>query len=338
MVLRKQKTWLWVILGTLGLALLAAFWSAQQANAQCGSQASSCKTCHETESKMPVNNDGTGWHQSHSFGDFCYICHAGNNQSMVVEEAHTGLVAPLSDPKAACMSCHPADLDARVQVYAAALASGGGAAAGGGSPAAPATTEAPAQPAPAATEAPAEPAPAAAPAVPPAEPPAVEALPPVPVVPGAPAAPVQPAKMVEIANPPPTLSGVGEVVNYNQRYDSVTTVTNPVNWGMIIFLVGIVLLIVIVILLAARSGRRPAKPAAAPVPEGATPEAAALLPQISQLSPAGVAALQRMLQSPEQANELLRSLSSLDPELIQRVRSLDPETRSLLMSLANDQG
>ncbi|HUH96366.1 MAG TPA: hypothetical protein VLZ89_03350, partial [Anaerolineales bacterium] len=50
----------------------------QAAHAQCGSQASSCKNCHEVQGKKPVNNDGTAWHTSHAFGDFCYICHGGN--------------------------------------------------------------------------------------------------------------------------------------------------------------------------------------------------------------------------------------------------------------------
>jgi hypothetical protein len=70
---------------------------------------------------MPVNADGTGWHQSHAFGDFCYVCHAGNSQATDKAAAHEGMVAPLSDIKASCQQCHVADLDARAQVYATAL-------------------------------------------------------------------------------------------------------------------------------------------------------------------------------------------------------------------------
>ena len=91
------------------------------ASAQCGSQASSCKNCHEVQAQDPVNADGTGWHQSHAFGDFCYICHAGNNQAKDKTAAHEGMVAPLSDVAASCQQCHVADLDARAQVYASAL-------------------------------------------------------------------------------------------------------------------------------------------------------------------------------------------------------------------------
>jgi hypothetical protein len=95
--------------------------TATPASAQCGSQASSCKNCHEVQAELSVNADGTGWHQSHAFGDFCYICHAGNNQAKDKAAAHEGMVAPLADAKASCQQCHIADLDARAKVYADVL-------------------------------------------------------------------------------------------------------------------------------------------------------------------------------------------------------------------------
>src|SRR5512140_566335 len=98
-----------------------AFIGVKPVQAQCGSQASSCKNCHEVQGQDPVNADGTGWHQSHAFGDFCYICHGGNNQAKDKAAAHTGMVAPLADVKAACQQCHAADLDARAKVYADVL-------------------------------------------------------------------------------------------------------------------------------------------------------------------------------------------------------------------------
>src|SRR5450759_1323790 len=58
------------ILLIIGMGIWLA--SAQPVHAQCGSQASSCKNCHETQGQMPVNNDGTAWHTQHAFGDFCY--------------------------------------------------------------------------------------------------------------------------------------------------------------------------------------------------------------------------------------------------------------------------
>jgi hypothetical protein len=107
----------------LALVIVTGFYltTATPVKAQCGSQASSCKNCHETQAEMPVNADGTSWHQSHAFGDFCYICHAGNNQATDKATAHTGMVAPMSDVKASCQQCHAEDLDARAQVYASTL-------------------------------------------------------------------------------------------------------------------------------------------------------------------------------------------------------------------------
>lgn len=106
---------------TLALVFGIALMTASPASAQCGSQASSCKNCHEVQGQKPVNADGTGWHQSHAFGDFCYICHAGNQQATDKDAAHQGMVNPLSDIKASCQQCHVADLDARAKVYADAL-------------------------------------------------------------------------------------------------------------------------------------------------------------------------------------------------------------------------
>ncbi len=94
---------------------------AQPVSAQCGSQASSCKNCHETQAKDPVNNDGTAWHTQHAFGDFCYLCHAGNNQATDETAAHTGMVNPLADIVASCKSCHAADYQAKAQIYATTL-------------------------------------------------------------------------------------------------------------------------------------------------------------------------------------------------------------------------
>jgi hypothetical protein len=114
--------------------------TATPAKAQCGSQASSCKNCHETQAQGLVNNDGTTWHTQHAFGDFCYLCHAGNNQATDKIAAHTGMVAPLADINASCKSCHPNDTLAKAQIYATTLGQPVGT---GGS----ATSAAPSQPA-----------------------------------------------------------------------------------------------------------------------------------------------------------------------------------------------
>ncbi len=89
--------------------------------AQCGSQASSCKNCHETQAKDPVNNDGTAWHTQHAFGDFCYLCHGGNNQATDETAAHQGMVSPLTDINTSCKGCHANDALTLAQGYAATL-------------------------------------------------------------------------------------------------------------------------------------------------------------------------------------------------------------------------
>ena len=121
--MQYKKTAFYFLFAGMALFIAAGIYlfTATPVSAQCGSQASSCKNCHETQAEKPVNADGTSWHQSHAFGDFCYICHAGNNQATDKAAAHEGLVAPLADVKASCQQCHVADLDARAQVYATTL-------------------------------------------------------------------------------------------------------------------------------------------------------------------------------------------------------------------------
>jgi hypothetical protein len=121
--MQRKKRLIGIVTAGILLVAVILVWlgSATPASAQCGSQASSCKNCHEVQGEDPVNNDGTGWHQSHAFGDFCYICHAGNNQATDQAAAHTGMVPPLADIKASCQQCHVADLEDRARVYAAVL-------------------------------------------------------------------------------------------------------------------------------------------------------------------------------------------------------------------------
>jgi len=105
----------------------------QTVDAQCGASASSCKNCHEVNAEYPVNTSGD-WHISHSFGDFCVFCHAGNVQSNDQDAAHEGMIYPLEDPQGSCQSCHPSDYQEQAEVYARVLGVtlGGTDSAGGG--------------------------------------------------------------------------------------------------------------------------------------------------------------------------------------------------------------
>ncbi len=89
-------------------------------SAQCGSQASSCKNCHEVQGQDPVNDKGD-WHIQHAFGDFCEFCHVGNVTATDKNVAHQGMISPLSDVKGSCQQCHAADLTEKAQIYATAL-------------------------------------------------------------------------------------------------------------------------------------------------------------------------------------------------------------------------
>ncbi len=116
-----DKWFLYALMGSFILLLGAMmFVSAQPAAAQCGTSASSCKNCHETQGQMSVANNGD-WHKAHAFGDFCEFCHAGNVQATSKEEAHVGMVAPLGDVKASCQGCHPTDHNDLAQIYASTL-------------------------------------------------------------------------------------------------------------------------------------------------------------------------------------------------------------------------
>jgi hypothetical protein len=303
---RKLQSFLPILLGALlMIAALILLWPAPRASAQCGSQASSCKTCHETNNEKSVNNDGTGWHTGHAFADFCYACHGGNSQSMNKDESHTGMVPPMQDIKTACQGCHPNDLMERAQKYATIL--GVDLSAAGSAPAASGGTE---------------------------------------TTPAAPEAattggnlPSNPAASSEIVT-----AGSGEVIDYNVRYEGKT----PVNWGNVI-------LAALIVLVGAGGSAfvyfnerklrglplvkaAPAKPAAAELPKvaGYSDEVVALLPKIAALNPIGRHALARLLENPDEAAELLHSLSRLDPELVKRIRSLDRDSRALLLALSGD--
>jgi hypothetical protein len=300
MPFRKSQILILSGLALLFLAGLLLLFPVNNANAQCGSQASACKNCHETQAQLPVNNDGTTWHTEHQQIDACVNCHAGNPQSMDKAASHMGMVPWESDVKAGCYTCHPDDYLAKAQIYATSL----GTTLGGGAPSAAVTQ------------------PAAAPSA--------------PVTTASPAAGI-------VVNEP------GEI-DYTKQYNETVLGQHPINWGNVILVVMILAIVVGGGAFVYWNERRlrgskgffpqglfPSKIAIndeAPLVEGYSREVTALLPLIVRLNPVGLHALKRMLQEPEQANEMLHALAALDPELVQRVQSLDKDARALLMALA----
>lgn len=284
-----------------GVILVA---TAKRASAQCGSQASSCKNCHEVQAKDAVNNDGKPWHQSHAFGDFCANCHGGNAQATDETAAHTGMVPALSDLKTNCGACHPNDLQQRGDVYAKILGvtvdagaasppSTGGDASGG------ATSTGSS---------------GGAPAAPPASSIVVNDS---TVIDYAQRYDQQQSGLpninwgdaIVVALIVAVIAGGGAFVYWNERRRRGPQAAPP---------------------RAATSGATPSRL------EDYPPEVLAMLPLLAKLNPVGLHALRRLLDNPDSAAELLHSLSRLDPELVRRIRTLDRDARALLMGLAGD--
>ena len=249
---------------------------------QCGSQASSCKTCHEVQAQKPVNNDGTGWHESHAFGDFCVFCHAGNDQSTDKVASHTGMVPPLSDIKAACQQCHTADLMERAEVYATILNVKLGSAESTPNPTAPTNTPAAAVGEVQATQPPA--------VVQPTSQPAVNA----------------PTNNEVVVNDPNT-------VDYVQRYNEIVLGERPVNWGNII-LIGLIGLVIVGgggFVIFNELHLRPPSVKMATV-EGQYPtDVVEMLPAIAQLKLQTRKVLRNILNNPKKTDKVLNVIDSL---------------------------
>ncbi len=255
------------------IASAVALISVQAASAQCGSQASSCKNCHETQAKDPVNSDGTGWHESHAFGDFCYICHGGNSQALDETAAHTGMVDPLSDVQAACGQCHPSDLQAKAAVYAAKLGTPISAVTAAGT--------------------------------------SVVAGSPTPAVAGSsnPAATPQPSTAAEPASAPSS----SNLVDYVQRYDQQVLHRGPTNWGNVILAVLIAAMVVgggAMVILHERLvsiSFRETRPLAREYPG----DVVDMVPDLAKLRPAARKSLRKMLKRPDAAASLLDAVDRL---------------------------
>jgi hypothetical protein len=274
--MQRKKLFLMPVVAGLLIVIVSGIALAitQAAQAQCGSQTSSCKNCHEVQGQKPVNNDGTAWHTSHAFGDFCYICHGGNQQATDKTAAHTGMVDPLSDIQASCQSCHPKDLQARAKVYADKLGVqiGTGGASGSGS------TTATASPAAAASNTAATPQAAAA-------------------QPAAPAAPVNQA----------------DLVNYVQRYNQNVLGQNPTNWGnVILWVLFVAMFFGGGALVISREGLVRVSFKDNKSVEGEYPaDVVDMVPSIAKMKPNARKSLRRLLEKPDAAADVLTSIDKL---------------------------
>lgn len=282
--MHARKFYFLLPISILTLVAITLFWPTPAAEAQCGSQASSCKSCHEVQGEDPVNNDGTDWHESHAFGDFCEFCHAGNVQAAEEAEAHVGMVPPLSDVEAGCASCHPDDLMEKAEVYAVTL----GVSMGDDGDAPAAESEPAMDDAPAADDAP-----------------ATEA--------DAPAASNNTAmESGESTGLAPTDLVVDDpnTIDYVARYDEVVLGITPKNWGNIA-LVGLIAVVIVaggVFIMKHEFGAEDETAVAGTYPT----DAVAMLPQIAEMNNDGRSALSRLLEKPKEAARLFQSISKVN--------------------------
>jgi hypothetical protein len=274
--MHHRKLTFWLI--SAGLVLFIAMGiffllPAQPVSAQCGSQASSCKNCHETQAQDPVGNDLTTWHGQHAFGDFCYLCHGGNNQATDKTAAHTGMIDPLSDVVVNCKSCHPKDFEARAQIYADTL----GIKVGSLKATLSATTNPPAAVAAAATE--------------------VLAV-------------NQPAA---VSNAPAVVVPAANMVDYSQRYNEVALGKKPANVGNLIIIIMIAGLVVGGgFFIARREGWLKLSFQDTKTIQGSFPaDVVDMLPEIAKLKPAARKDLGSILAKPATAAELFALVTKL---------------------------
>jgi len=297
----RMKIWIPIATGLLILTFAFVI-SVPSADAQCGSQASSCKNCHEVQGQLPVNNNGD-WHTSHAFGDFCEFCHAGNVQAMDVDAAHSGMVDPLSDVQASCAACHPSDTLELAQIYAVALGvevgtgSSGGTSGGeppqGGSTAGEGSSGT-----------------------------VIDLAPPEIVT----------EDLVDFNRRyDETVLGVREV-NWGNVILGIMIAAVAVGGG------GFVVWNERRLRPRTKPMAEKREESVAPVLtiEGISPEVSALIPQLEALNPLGRKALAKLLENPEEASDLLFRLSRLDPDLVRQVRGLDRDTRSMLLAMAGN--
>lgn len=122
-LLLKSLFVLSITLLSMALTLIPAASGVQPVAAQCGTDASSCKVCHQGEEAYPVNDLGA-WHQDHAAQDFCQLCHGGDKTASDADVAHAGMFDPLGEQGLTrCVSCHPADSQQKIDTYTDLLAS-----------------------------------------------------------------------------------------------------------------------------------------------------------------------------------------------------------------------
>lgn len=302
-----------LIIAGFVLAAAALCWP-QPVDAQCGTQASSCKNCHEVQAQDPVNTEGA-WHVDHAFGDFCEFCHAGNVTATDADAAHEGMIYPLGDLAGSCSSCHPMDYQDIAVSYAETL--GVDLAEVASAPDEGGAAEAPAADAAAAEDTAAE-----------------ETA----------GQPGEDASQVGGA-----VIDLNE--RYESGTTGGRMTINTGNAILSVLLLGLVGAFGVLIwhfeglgdrwaeLRGRASGPAPASRPADAVPEGVVmPEAyRAVLPVLEDASPATLLSITRILSDdPTRGGAMIEALARIDPRLVEAVRQLDERDMELLIALVRE--
>jgi len=315
----------------MGLVTAIVLWPTP-VGAQCGTQASSCKNCHEVQGKDPVNAKGD-WHIQHAFGDFCEFCHAGNVTATDKDLAHQGLIYPLGDTKANCSSCHTKDYSDKAGIYAVALgidlknppaASSGGASSASGQSTTPSDNQGAAL----------------------AEPPLPAQANP-PAAPAEQSSPAQPAAAVQAA----VNTQGGQILDLNQNRPAPDNVASPIvpmpSTGDLILIGLLVILLAAFAILIWRFeglGARWAElrgSAMQPALAGASVQGStafeALRPSLEHANPATMAALSRLLElDPLRGGQMIEAVARINPRLVEAVRRLSNSDLELMVALVRD--
>lgn len=295
----------YALLAAAGIMLAIFLLWPRPVDAQCGTQASSCKNCHEVQAQDPVNSEGA-WHIDHAFGDFCEFCHAGNVIATEADAAHEGMVYPLADAQASCASCHPTDYQDLAVTYAETLG---------------VEITAPSAETPTAEDENAAPA-------------AVE-------TPTAQTSVQQPS--AEMGGAIIDLNARYEDT-VRARTPSSINVGNVILGALLIGLIGIFGVLIWHFeglgerWAELRGARKPAVASPTPVAQGLASQALqALLPALEKASPATLASLARLLEEdPERGGQMIEALAHIDPRLVEVVRRLDDHDMELLIALVRE--
>ena len=277
--------------------------------AQCGSQASSCKNCHEVKGEDSVNAKGD-WHISHAFGDFCEFCHGGNVQAVDQEAAHQGLVAPLSDVKTNCSTCHE-DFQPKAEVYATALGVTAGASNTGGSNP---PTGSGAGDSTGSTQSQSAPAPAPEAGAAPSGTQIVDYA--AQYVSGG-ATPISAGNLIVGGLLAVTVAGGGALVYWNEKRLKKLPAQSVAS-------------------VASAKPKANVETQAAEIAGSLSPELAKLLPTLQALDPRTLRALKIILADRKRGEEMLQSLSVINFSVLEEMKRLDKRELSLLLALASE--